>query len=1061
MKKFLDLIYSTKATLWFLLIFAIAMASATFIEDKYDTETAYRIVYGAKWFEFVMLMLAINFIGNIKRYDLLTKQKLAGFLFHIAFVIIIIGAGVTRYFGYEGMVHIREGQSSNTLVMPKSVLKVLAIDDSKEYRYNIPVNIKATSAIKFQQSIDTKANKEIEITCKDFFKNASQEIVENVEGGVDLMAINVEIHGQEDAALIPNGEAIDLMGHAVSYNNFNFPDAIKFFERDGKLFINSPTEIRAITFPEMNESVLPKDSAIEVVQQSQYSSENGNFKLVFNGIYKKAKKQFVNGSDQNSGYSALIVNVAYDGKDHEIPVIIGPDGNAEMSDSHIDGITLLMGFGEKEIKLPFSLYLNKFVLERYPGSFSPSSYASEVTLVDSRTNLTQNHRIFMNNVLDYDGYRFFQSSYDQDEKGTILSVNHDFWGTWITYFGYFLMTIGFVLTLINKSSRFLSLARNVGAISKLRKGALMLAALLIGMSAYANTQAAVQKPVSKEHAEKLGQLIVQTYDGRSEPVHTMALDAIHKISKKNDFDIEGKGKMDAMQVFIDIILDADFWKDQKIIYVREKSVTDMLGIEGKYASYNDFVQSKNVGQIKELTENAFRKKQSEQNPFDKDLIKVSERIEVFTMISQGSMLKLFPEQSKDSKTWISWDSPQALSPLSGNVSIINEDLQLPQLNYNNLMGAYLSAAYVARETGDYSKAERVLGYIESIQRQSNVASEIPTQSQVKYEIFYNNANIFILLRNLYGFLAIVLLILSFIDNFKTSRNKLVSLFLNICIAILGAAFLYHTFGMGLRWYLTGHAPWSNGYETLILVAWGGLLSGFIFMRYSKISLAATTLLAFFTLMTASHSSYDPQLTNLQPVLKSYWLIIHVATLTISYGFLGLGLFLGLINLTLMLFKNQNNTAKFSLLIKELSNINEMNLTIGLFLATVGTFLGGVWANESWGRYWGWDAKETWALIITIVYTIVVHLRLVDKLRGDYFFNVGSVLGFGSVLMTFIGVNYYLSKGMHSYGAGDTPIFPIWAWIAILSVISLIVWAGIKERSFRKATEVVGESDDEN
>jgi len=250
--------------------------------------------------------------------------------------------------------------------------------------------------------------------------------------------------------------------------------------------------------------------------------------------------------------------------------------------------------------------------------------------------------------------------------------------------------------------------------------------------------------------------------------------------------------------------------------------------------------------------------------------------------------------------------------------------------------------------------------------------------------------------------------------------------------------------MALRWYLTGHAPWSNGYEALLLVAWGSLLAGFAFMKNSKIIVAASALLAFFMLMTAGHSSYDPQLTNLQPVLKSYWLIIHVAIMTISYGFLGIGFLLGFINLVLYSTKNKRNKERFSSVITELTYIDEMVISVGVFLATVGTFLGGVWANESWGRYWGWDAKETWALVIVMVYAAVLHFRMIPKMKNLFWLNVGSVWAFSTVLMTFIGVNYYLSKGLHSYGAGDTPIFPIWAWVLIGLSLALSVYAGVKE-----------------
>ena len=350
------------------------------------------------------------------------------------------------------------------------------------------------------------------------------------------------------------------------------------------------------------------------------------------------------------------------------------------------------------------------------------------------------------------------------------------------------------------------------------------------------------------------------------------------------------------------------------------------------------------------------------------------------------------------------------------------------------------------ETGDYTKADRIIGYISDIQIQNSDASLLPSETKINAEVFYNNADIFIFLKNIYAFFSIFLLLFAFVDNVKSKKSKFIVYVLNILTTLLLIAFIYHTIGMALRWYITDHAPWSNGYEALILVAWGALLAGFSFAKHSKITLAATTLLAFFVLMTASHSSYDPQLTNLQPVLKSYWLIIHVATLTISYGFFGLGFILGLMNLFIYLFKTKNNSNRLDLLVSENTYIIEMNLIIGLVLATIGTFLGAVWANESWGRYWGWDAKETWALIIVITYTLALHLRFIPKLSGKYFFNVVAILGFGSVIMTFVGVNYYLSKGMHSYGAGDTPIFPLWAWGTIFAILILIILAGIKEKN---------------
>jgi cytochrome c-type biogenesis protein CcsB len=426
---------------------------------------------------------------------------------------------------------------------------------------------------------------------------------------------------------------------------------------------------------------------------------------------------------------------------------------------------------------------------------------------------------------------------------------------------------------------------------------------------------------------------------------------------------------------------------------------------------------------------------------------VDERLNIFHMIMNGSILKIFPEQNSKNHKWISWDDPASMSPITGAAGIINDDLQLKSFSYAGIMQAYMFEVQQAMKTGDYAKADKIIGYISDIQKQNSDPSMLPSETKINAEIFYNKADIFVFLKNVFAALSVLLLFFAFIENVKSKKSKFITYSLNILTTILFVAFLYHTLGMALRWYITGHAPWSNGYEALILVAWGALLAGFSFAKYSKLTLAATTLLAFFVLMTAGHSSYDPQLTNLQPVLKSFWLIIHVATLTISYGFLGLGFIMAIMNLFIYLFKNKNNQLGLDLLISENTYIIEMNLIIGLVLATIGTFLGAVWANESWGTYWAWDAKETWALIIVVTYAIVIHMRFIPSLKGKYAFNVASVLGFASVLMTFIGVNYYLSKGMHSYGAGDTPIFPLWAWGTIIAIIALIFAAGIKEKNY--------------
>jgi cytochrome c-type biogenesis protein CcsB len=1061
MNKLLKILFSPRTTLGLLVIFAIAMGAATFIENSYDTATAKILVYNAKWFEALMVLMCLNFIGSVKRYNLLTWKRMSGFMFHTAFIIMIIGAGVTRYFGFEGRMHIREGAASDFIFSDKTYLNVRANDGVQNYTIDKEMALGMITNNSFKVAVETEAKGTVEIAYKNHLRKAQETYLEGQEGGFTMVNLTISDDGGHRHEIQIKDGGVEVMHNIpVAFNNNHYPNAVKITGTADKLNISYPGNIKTSTMPAMTEGLILKDSLGDFSRMNLYQPEGSGLSIVLTKVSKNTVVKYVESTTDQNGPGALILDVTHNGKTKEVTILGGPGYIENFQNIPFEGLDLKLAYGAKKIALPFSLQLRRFELDRYAGSMSPSSYASEVTLIDQKNGIRNDHRIFMNNVLDYKGYRFFQSSYDQDEKGTVLSVNHDMLGTWISYLGYALMILGFIWTLFNKHSRYWDLMGRIRQLRERRKALTLMLLLLMsstGLFAQQEQQHQHQQhehqqnnfSVSATHADKFGELVVQTYEGRFAPLQTLAIDVMHKISRKDKFDIPGRGKMGAMQVFLDLPLNAPFWKNQKIIYIREKSVRDILGITEKHVAYKDFFNDNQQYKLISFAETAFRKPDAERNKFDKEIIKVNERLEVFMMAYQGSMLNIFPVQNSDNNKWVSWDDPLAKQALTGSIRIINDDLQLTELNYTNIMRSYFMTVVNATKTADYSKADKILGYLKSIQRQSGAADIMPSVKKIKKEISYNNSNIFINLKNVYALLSVLLLFLAFVDNLKSKKSKLLSWPLNICIAILAVAFMYHTYGMGMRWYLSGHAPWSNGYEALILVAWASLLAGFSFMRYSKITLAATSLLAFFTLMTASHSSYDPQLTNLQPVLKSYWLIIHVATLTISYGFLGLGFVLGLFNMGIYLFKNEKNGQRLSLITKELTYVNEMNLTIGLFLATIGTFLGGVWANESWGRYWGWDAKETWALVITIVYTIILHLRLAPKIKGEFIFNVAAIFGFASVIMTFIGVNYYFTKGMHSYASGDTPVFPFWAWIVILTVLVFIVAAGLKERRNKK------------
>jgi len=275
--------------------------------------------------------------------------------------------------------------------------------------------------------------------------------------------------------------------------------------------------------------------------------------------------------------------------------------------------------------------------------------------------------------------------------------------------------------------------------------------------------------------------------------------------------------------------------------------------------------------------------------------------------------------------------------------------------------------------------------------------------------------------------------------------------MRIGFSLVVIAFVLYTAGLSIRWYISGHAPWSNGYESMLYIGWTTVLAGLIFSKRSPIALSVTSLFGGVILMVAHLSWMNPEITNLVPVLKSYWLTIHVAIIVASYGFLSLGALLGFLNLVLTGMKTRQNERTFSLTIEELSGIAEMAMTVGLYLLTVGAFLGGVWANESWGRYWGWDPKETWSAITILVYAFILHMRFIPGMKGLTTFNIWAVISFSSVIMTYLGVNYYLA-GMHSYAKGDPVPIPTWVYYSITVVAVVVFFALFNEGKLRKVTE---------
>ena len=320
-----------------------------------------------------------------------------------------------------------------------------------------------------------------------------------------------------------------------------------------------------------------------------------------------------------------------------------------------------------------------------------------------------------------------------------------------------------------------------------------------------------------------------------------------------------------------------------------------------------------------------------------------------------------------------------------------------------------------------------------------------SDEKIDAEIAYNSCDIFKKLFSWYMYASSLMFILLIVQILK-DKSKWLKVSVNAFKFLLYVCFGLHTAGLIARWYISGHAPWSDAYESMIYVAWATMAFGVMLGQKSNLTFASTAFVTAMILMIAHWNWMDPSIGNLQPVLNSYWLMIHVAIIVGSYGPFALGMILGIISLLLMILTTTKNKVKMELNIKELTVINEMALTVGLVMLTIGNFLGGMWANESWGRYWGWDPKETWALISIMIYAFVIHMRLVPGLRNRLVFNIASILAFGSILMTYFGVNFYLA-GLHSYAKDDQEISITYIGASLLIITILSVLAYRKHRKF--------------
>ncbi len=890
MKKLSNILFSLKTTFLLLAILGIGAGVATFLENDYGTSTARVLVYYSWWYELTMLLTGVNMAGVMVRYKMWRHPP--RFVFHLAFLVILVGAAITHYYGREGVLHIREGAIEDRMLTSEPYLQMTIHDGGTTYYQEFPHDFAAIGNNHFKDTVTF--------------------------GGHTLTA---------------------------EYVNYTFQKKMR------------------------------------------------------------------------SGLGMLTVSVCLNGTCQEVK-LVGQRGGKGFEKKLIFGdTTVTVEFGSKVVKLPFALKLRDFQLMRYPGSMAPSSYASEVTVVDGAKRF--DYRIYMNHTLDYQKYKFFQSSYDPDEKGTILSVNDDP-GKWPTYLGYLLLTIGLLWNLLDRSSRF---GKLVGFIR--RSAPVWMIAILLSLGSLPVQAATPQEFTtylksyaqhSAPTAHAFGRLIAQSPMGRMQPVNSLDTQLLYKLHGSLSFD-----GLDQDQVLMGMLSRPELWRYAKLIKIKSPKLKKVLGLAptDKYVAFADAFEGKNTYKLKAHIEAANRINPNQRGTFEREVITLDEKFNIIYMTFYGNLFRIYPLPNDPAKSW--YNPLEAMQKFGGTF----------QKRVEGMTHDFIDAVSEAH----WSQADTAIARIATYQHRYG-GDLLPDPNRLKAELFYNRLHLFPRLVAIYMVLGMLLLLLGFAEILQGAQKPVYVWARRGATAILVLLFLAHTAGLGLRGYISGHAPWSDAYESLLYISWSAMLAGVVFFRRSLLVLAATVIIAGIFMFTAHLSNINPQITTLVPVLKSYWLTIHVSIITASYGFLGLGAVLGYIVLLLFLLRHPERRPHIDAAIHRLIAVDEAALIIGLSLLAIGNFIGGVWANESWGRYWGWDPKETWAYVTIVAYTLILHLRLIPRFDRPYILAVASFSTFATVLMTYFGVNFYLS-GMHSYATGDPVPIPQWVyWLTGVAVVTI-------------------------
>lgn len=636
------------------------------------------------------------------------------------------------------------------------------------------------------------------------------------------------------------------------------------------------------------------------------------------------------------------------------------------------------GKGETSL-FPFNVMLDGFQVIYYPGTPSPMDYESSITIIDEEGRITKGH-VSMNNIFSYKSYRFYQSGYDDDGLGTTLAVSYDPYGIAITYTGYGLLLLSILLFFIIPESQFRRLIKS----PVLRKSAVVVLTFICFSVGVEASGVATPKVLPKEVAASFGDLYV-LYNNRICPLQTLAKDFTTKLYGKQTY----RG-LTAEQVFTGWMFYYSSWKEQPMIRIKNAEVRHLLDTDEKYASLDDFINQFNEYKLDAVMHEI---RVGENVPGKRGIEEADEKYNILRIFYSGEMMKIFPCRIDEDATNVKWFSQGETLPL---------DMEEERWFFIRKTQDYIHEMVVKK---DYDGILYTLQKIKEYQ-QKEAVEVLPSVMRFETEKVYNQLDY----TRLLAMICLTVGLLSFMYYcimmaMERHVNRVVAIALNILLLLV---WTYLTITIALRGVVSGHLPLSNGYETMQFMAWCSLLLAFV-LRKKYMFLPFGLLTAGLTLLVSMMGESNPQITQLMPVLSSPLLSIHVVVIMIAYALFAFMMLNGLAAFIIRLYAR----ASWELQVERLQIVSRIILYPALFCLIAGIFVGAVWANISWGRYWGWDPKEVWALITMLVYSLAIHTSSLPWFRKPMFFHVFAVVAFLSVLVTYFGVNFILG-GMHSY-----------------------------------------------